>query len=130
VVRPADAMMVIVPDGETLVVDAMVLNRDAGAVRAGQAVEIKLEAYPFTRYGVLDGRIERISTDAVEDEKLGLVYPARVRLARGWIAAEGVRRALSPGLMATAEIKTGNRRMIEFLLSPLKRRMREAGRER
>jgi len=113
VVRPADPLMVVVPRGETLVVDAMVLNRDAGFVRAGQPVEVKLEAYPFTQYGVVQGRIERISTDAVEDEQQGLVYPARVRLLSAHLTVDGVRRALAPGLSATAEIKTGRRRIIE-----------------
>lgn len=130
VVRPADPLMVVVPRGETLVVEAMVLNRDAGFVREGQRVEVKLEAYPFTKYGVVDGHIERISTDAVENEQMGLVYPARVRLLAAHITADGVRRTLAPGLAATAEIKTGRRRIIEFLLSPLSRRVQEAGRER
>jgi hemolysin D len=130
VVKPADPLMVLVPSGGNLVVEVMVLNSDAGFVRPGQRVEIKLEAYAFTRYGVIDGEIERISSDAVQDENLGLVYPARVRLDRNWIRVDGVRRSLAPGLAATVEIKTGRRRIIEYLLSPLLRRVKEAGRER
>lgn len=130
VVKPADALLVVVPKGEPLVVEAMVKNADAGFVREGQPVEVKLEAYPFTRYGVVPGRLERISRDAVQDEQLGLVYPARVRLDREWITVDGVRRPLGPGLAATAEIKTGRRRIADYLLSPLSRRVQEAGRER
>jgi hemolysin D len=130
VVKPADPLMVLVPRGEELVVETMVLNRDAGFVRAGQPVEVKLEAYPFTRYGVVEGRLEQISRDAVENEKLGPVYPARVRLDRAWIEIGGRKVALEPGLAATAEIKTGQRRIIDYLLSPLARRVQEAGRER
>ncbi|WP_165188513.1 HlyD family type I secretion periplasmic adaptor subunit [Caulobacter soli] len=130
VVKPADPLMVVVPRGEELVVEAMVLNRDAGFVRAGQKVEVKFEAYPFTRYGVVEGRLEQIGSDAVENEKLGPVYPARVRLSQTWIAVDGRKVLLEPGLAATAEIKTGQRRIIEYLLSPLVRRVSEAGRER
>ncbi|GAA5083102.1 HlyD family type I secretion periplasmic adaptor subunit [Lysobacter panacisoli] len=130
VVKPADPLMVVVPNGGELVVDAMVLNRDAGFVRRGQPVEVKLEAYPFTRYGVVDGVIETIGRDAIQTEKEGLRYPARVRLTQAWIEIDGKRIALAPGLAASAEIKTGDRRIIEYLLSPLSRRLQEAGRER
>lgn len=130
VVKPADALMVLVPHDGELVVDAMLPNRDAGFVRDGQPVEVKLEAYPFTRYGVVDGIVETVGRDAVQTEKEGLRYPARVRLLQPWIEVDGRRRALAPGLAATAEIKTGDRRIIEYLLSPLSRRVQEAGRER
>lgn len=130
VVKPADPLMVLVPHDGELVVDAMLPNRDAGFVRDGQSVEVKLEAYPFTRYGVVDGIVETVGHDAVQTEKEGLRYPARVRLLKPWIEVDGRRRALAPGLAATAEIKTGDRRIIEYLLSPLSRRVQEAGRER
>jgi hemolysin D len=130
VLRPADPLLVIVPDGSTLVVDAMVLNRDAGFVREGQAVRVKLEAFPFTRYGVVDGRLTFMSRDAVQDENLGLVFPARVELQQFSINVGGRATPLTAGLAATAEIRTGRRRIIEFLLSPLQRRVEEAGRER
>lgn len=130
VVRPADPIMVIVPRDSDLMVEAMVLNRDAGFIREGQSVEVKLEAFPFTRYGIVPGKIERISRDSVQDEKLGLVFPAQVSLSRSAINVDGKAVKLEPGLAATAEIKTGTRRIIEYLLSPLARRVQEAGRER
>lgn len=130
VLRPADPLMVIVPDGSTLVVDAMVLNRDVGFVREGQEVRVKLEAFPFTRYGVVQGRLTFLSRDAIQDEDLGLVFPARVELSQFSINVGGRATPLSAGLAATAEIRTGRRRIIEFLLSPLQRRVEEAGRER
>jgi hemolysin D len=130
VVKPADPLMVVVPKGGELIVEARVKNRDAGFVREGQAVEIKLEAYPFTRYGVAHGVVEHISRDAVEDQKEGLVFPVMVRLTQPWITIAGKRVMLTPGLAATAEIKTGDRRIISYLLSPLARRVEEAGRER
>jgi hemolysin D len=103
---------------------------DAAFVREGQIAEVKFEAFPFTRYGVVKGKVERISRDSVADEKLGLVYPAQVRLMRNTILIGGKQVKLEPGLAATAEIRTGERRIIEYLLSPLSRRVQEAGRER
>ena len=130
VVKPADALLVVVPRGAELTVEAMVLNRDAGFVRQGQPVEVKLEAYPFTRYGVVPAVLETISRDAIEDKEKGLVYKARARLLQDYILVDGEMFKLGAGLSATAEIKTGERRIISFLLSPLARRVKEAGRER
>jgi hemolysin D len=130
VVKPADALLLVVPKDEELIVEAMVLNKDIGFVREGQAAEVKLEAFPFTRYGVVAGEVESISRDAVEDEKLGLVFPCQVKLSREFLHIGARKFNLAPGLAATAEIKTDERRIIEFLLSPLSRRLQEAGRER
>lgn len=96
--RPADPLLVIVPDGSTLVVDAMVMNRDAGFVREGQEVRVKLEAFPFTRYGVVQGRLTFLSRDAVQDENLGLVFPARVELRQFSINVNGHATPLTAGL--------------------------------
>jgi hemolysin D len=130
VVKPADQLLTVVPDGSTLVVEAMVLNRDVGFVHEGQTVRVKLEAFPFTRYGVVDGRLTFLSRDAIQDEHQGLIFPARIELSRFTINVDGGRMNLSAGLATTAEIRTGRRRIIEFLLSPLARRVEEAGRER
>jgi hemolysin D len=92
-------------------VEAMVLNRDAGFVHPGQPVTVKLEAHPFTRYGVVPAVLETISRDAIEDKQKGLVYQARARLLRDYIMVDGEKSQLSPGASATAEIKTGNRRI-------------------
>jgi hemolysin D len=130
VVKPADPLLVVVPKSAELVVDAMVLNRDAGFVHPGQPVEVKLEAYPFTRYGVVPAVLETISGDAIEDKEKGLVYKARARLLQDYIVVDGKKSWLTSGLSATAEIKTGDRPVIDYLLSPLARRLHEAGRER
>lgn len=130
VVKPADPLLVVVPGGGELVVDAMILNKDIGFVEEGDVVEVKLEAFPFTKYGVVDGTLEDISNDAIQDEKLGLVYQGRVKLAHQVITVNGRDISLSPGMNATVEIKTGKRRIIEFVLSPLLRYRDEALRER
>ncbi|MFN3231364.1 MAG: HlyD family type I secretion periplasmic adaptor subunit [Alphaproteobacteria bacterium] len=134
VVQPGEPVMVIVPGtaegGVELQVEALVLNKDIGFVHEGQPVEVKLEAFPFTKYGVIHGTVERIATDAVQDEHLGLVYPAKVSMDATTIMANGRVVNLGPGMSVTAEIKTGKRRLIEFVLSPLLRYQDEALRER
>ena len=130
VVEPAKPLMVIVPEHGGLLVEARLLNRDAGFVRRGQAVAVKLEAYPFTRYGAVPGTITSISRDAVADEKLGPFYVVRVALSRNFIMVDGRQVPLSAGLVATADIKTGTRRIISYLLSPLQSSIAQAGRER
>jgi hemolysin D len=130
VVKPADPLLVIVPKDAELMVEAMVLNKDIGFVHEGQRAEVKLEAFPFTRYGIVTGEVERISRDAVDNKDLGLVFPCLVKLSSSYIEIGSQRVTLVPGFAATAEIRTGERRIIEFLLSPLSRRLQEAGRER
>ena len=142
VVQPAQPLMVIVPDGSEVEVEAQVLNKDIGFVREGQTVRVKLEAFPFTDYGLIEGRVETISRDAVQQEAeanpadpakskpAGLVYNARIRLSRNWIAVAGARQPIGAGLAVQAEIKTGQRRIIQYLLSPIAKTVDEAGRER
>ena len=130
VVEAAKPVMTIVPEGGTLVLDAKILNKDAGFVTRGQDVAVKLEAFPFTRYGAIAGTVERIGSDAIEDEKLGLVYPIRVRLAHATIDADGKSRALTPGMAATADVKTGRRSILSYLTSPVQEATAQAGRER
>jgi hemolysin D len=130
VVKPADPLMNIVPLQALPEVEAMVLNKDVGFVEAGQRVTVKFDAFPFTRYGTVDGEVIDVSRDANKDEKLGLVYPVRVRLDAADIATEGKKIAISPGMAVNAEIITGDRRVIDFLLSPILRYRHESGRER
>lgn len=130
VVTPAEPLLVVVPRNQTLEVEARVLNKDIGFVRAGQNVTIKVESFPFTRYGVINGQVTSVSRDAIADEKLGLYYAARVRVARSSMLVDGVDVLLSPGMAVTAEVKTGTRRIIEYVLSPVMEHVRESGRER
>ncbi len=130
VVRSGDSLMVIVPEHRELQVEANILNKDIGFVRVDQDTEIKLEAFPFTKYGVIHGKVLSIDRDAVQDEKLGLVYPSRIAILSDKIFANSRFVPLSPGMGLTAEIKIGKRRVIEFLLAPLFRYKDESLRER
>jgi hemolysin D len=130
VVTAADPLLVIVPKDQTLEVEARVLNKDIGFVRAGQPVTVKVESFPFTRYGVLNGTVSSVSRDAIADEKLGLYYAARVRVPKGSMDIDGVDVQMSPGMSVSAEVTTGTRRLIEYLLSPVMQHVEESGRER
>ena len=130
VVEPAQPIMVIVPADSAVAVEVQLLNKDIGFIREGQPVRVKLEAYPFTDYGIIEGVVESISRDAIQDEKLGLVYSARIALSRDTIQVGGRTQQIGPGLAVQAEIKTGERRIIQYLLSPISQTMSEAGRER
>lgn len=130
VVQPAQPLVVVVPEEGEVAVEAQILNRDIGFVREGQPVTVKLEAFPFTDYGWIEGRVETISRDAVQDEQRGLVYNARIRLAANHIMIGDRRQPVGPGMAVQAEVRTGRRRIIQYLLSPISTRVAEAGRER
>lgn len=130
VVEAAKPIMIVVPKGGLLVAEVRMFNRDAADVRAGQKVAIKLDAYPFTRYGTVAGRISTISSDAIEDEHLGLVYV--VQIAATASAAELEKRDIhmTPGMAVTADIRTGRRSILSYLVSPVQAMAHDAGRER
>ena len=130
VVTEAQTLMVIVPEGAHVTAEVTMENKDVGFVNAGQAAEIKLETFPFTRYGTVAATVSRVSADAVNDEKRGALFPATLMLNTTEINVDGKSIRLSPGMNLTAEIKTGQRRVIEFLLSPIQRAGNESLRER
>ncbi len=130
VVTPAQPLMAIVPGENVLEVEAMLPNKDIGFVNPGQDAEVKVETFPFTRYGTLRGKITQVSSDAIQDEKLGLIYSTRVKLARDTLRVENKMVRLSPGMAVTVEVKTGTRRVIEYFLSPLLQYGSESLRER
>ena len=130
VVTPAQPLMVIVPKENVLEVEAMLPNKDIGFVNPRQAVEVKVETFPFTKYGTLHGTITQVSSDAIQDEKLGLIYSTRVKLARDTLRVGNKWVRLTPGMAVTVEIKTGKRRVIEYFLSPLMQVTSESLRER
>jgi hemolysin D len=75
----------------------------------GQPVALKLEAFPFTRHGTILGEVKMISSDAIEDEKLGLVYFPRIKLTKRQMNRGQVAQVIALGMLATADVKTGNR---------------------
>lgn len=132
VVTPAQALLTVVPDDAALEVEAQVLNRDIGHVKVGQRVINKLETFDFTRFGYIEGTVLWVGTDAVNDQKLGPVYPVRIELAsaRTPLSVAGNPGTVSAGMTVTSDIRTGERRLIEYFLAPLLRYKQEALRER
>jgi hemolysin D len=130
VVTPAQVLMVIVPKDAQVSAEVVIDNKDIGFVYPGQAAAIKLETFPFTRYGTLPATVKSVVADAVTDEKKGAIFPAVLRLGASAIDIDGKRIALAPGMNVTAEIKTGKRRVIEYLLSPIQRATSESLKER
>jgi hemolysin D len=153
VVTPAQALLVVVPAESHLEIEAMVPNRDIGFVREGESAEVKVDTFNFTRYGLLHGEVLSVSQDAITrdrpQDKSGaaaqatgdsdtssepkgqeLVYAARVSLDRMQMQIEDRMVDLAPGMAVTVEIKTGSRRVIDYLLSPLLRYKQASLRER
>lgn len=129
VVTPAQPLMQIIPAGAELEVEAMILNKDIGFVREGQKATLKVESFPFTKYGTIDGQVRHIYKDAIENEQTGLTYPSRVTMAKKVMNVDGTPVNLTPGMNISVEVKTGKRRMIDYILAPLKRYQDESLRE-
>jgi hemolysin D len=151
VVTPAQALLVLVPQESQLEIEAVVSNRDIGFVHSGQDVEIKVDTFPFTRYGLLHGQVLSVSRDALSRDKPAdkqndkppgdnvttsepkgqeFAYAARISLDRTQMQVEDNLVNLGMGMAVTAEIKTGSRTVISYLLSPLLRYQHESLRER
>lgn len=130
VVTPAQQLMVIVPSNQPVEVEAMLEKKDVGFVRIGQSVTVKVETFTFTKYGTVEGEAVSISNDAIEDEKRGRTYSSSIRLKSDGLMIKGQRVALTPGMSVTAEVKTDQRRVIDYFLSPLQLHVDESLRER
>jgi hemolysin D len=123
-------IMNIVPDSNEFEIEAFIANKDIGFVEKGQTAQVKVEAFDYTKYGTVPGKVAHISPDSLLDEKKNTVYAIKVLLDRTALEAEGVRKKLAAGMAVTVEIKTGERRIIEYLLSPIAKTIREATNER
>lgn len=151
VVTPAQALLAIVPSDNTMEIEAMVDNQDIGFVHVGQDVEIKVDTFDFTRFGLLHGKVASLSQDAIAREGDNRSPPAtpprahesggdgagqqpafaaHISLDRTQMQIEDKVVNLSPGMAVTVEIKTGTRRIIDYLMSPLLRHGQESLRER
>ncbi|GLU30701.1 HlyD family type I secretion periplasmic adaptor subunit [Trinickia caryophylli] len=124
VVTTAQSLMEIVPD-DSIEVEVDIENKDIGFVKAGQSAAVKIDAFPYTRFGYLTGTVVSVPNDAVQDKRLGLKFVARVRLSTNRILANDQWIALTPGMTVTAEIKTGKRSVAHYFFDPVV----EAGQE-
>ena len=139
VVAPGTILLTLVPQDEPLVAEVWVGNIDAGFVQDNQKARIKLAAYPFQKYGMLDGVVKQISADSQEKADANgqpvkalqeAAYRALISLNSGHLESRGQRLRLVPGMLVNAEIHLGTRSVLEYLLSPVQKVAHEAGRER
>jgi HlyD family secretion protein len=145
VVSPGTILMTLVPEGDKLVAEVWVSNQDVGFVRKDQDVKMKLAAFQFQKYGMVEGRVLHINADATEapspntrsdalagrDRPMGpLAFRALVELKAQELVADGARHALAPGMQVSSEIHLGTRSILEYVLSPVQKAWHEAARER
>lgn len=150
VVQAAQPIMVIVPRQDQVEIEAFVENKDIGFIHEGQAAEVKVETFDYTKYGTIKGRVSHVSRDAIDpngtaamerlqnkdkqkkdqDKTKGAVYSIKILLDQKSMNIDGREVALSPGMSASIEVKTGSRRIIEYFLSPLIQHGRESLNER
>ena len=119
VVQPAQQIMVVVPEEDSLELEVFIENKDIGHIRVGQSVEVKLDSFPFTKFGVLEGTVSYVANQSIGQENGGMVFPARVRLAGSKTQSAEQPIHLVAGMSAIAEVKTSKRRAISFFLDPI-----------
>lgn len=129
-VQAAQPLLQVVPYGAAIEMEAMVENKDIGFIHEGQDAAIKLDAFEYTKFGTIAARVSRVSRDAIQDEKRGLLYSVKLTLQRSSVQLDGKDVEISAGLSGSAEIRTGTRRVIEYLISPLLQHGHESLRER
>ncbi len=143
VVSSGQALMTIVPVNAPIEIEALVQNKDIGFVEAGQKAVVKIESFPFTRYGTVAGVVIKVSRDAVDDREASalsdpklsvrsqsstadlarnqnLIFPATISLDKTVMNIDGKDIPLSPGMGVTVEVLTGKRRALDYILSPLR----------
>ena len=138
VVAPGTILLTLVPTDEAVIAEVWVNNADAGFVQPDQKTRVKLAAYPFQKYGMLEGKVQRISADAQDkaSDSAGAksfqeaAYRALIHFDSAFLESRGTRLALVPGMLVSAEIHLGRRSVLEYLLSPIQRIAHESGRER
>lgn len=130
VVQSGDIVMRIVPEKEKLEVEVKVLNKDIGFIEVGQSVDVKIDAFNFTKYGAISGMVAKIADFSIVDEVLGPIFKVIVRLDKSTMLVDGKEVRLKPGMTATVDVKIGKRRLLETIFSPLLRYKSEALREK
>ena len=130
VVQSAQVLMKVLPTGTVLQAKVNILNKDRGFIEIGDTVTIKVDAYPFTKHGSIEGQVQRISSAAILDEQLGAVYPTIVNFTSMNVTVNKQPAPIIPGMAVTADIYQGKRLLAEYVLAPLLRHKEESLRER
>ena len=130
VVRPGETIVEIVPIEDNLLVEARVRPQDVAFIHPGQAASVKITAYNYTVYGDLPGVVERIGADTIPDEKGNPYFRVILRTSRNHLGSDMTTLPIIPGMVVTADIKTGRKSVLDYMLQPIQVARHEALRER
>ncbi|WP_445636081.1 HlyD family efflux transporter periplasmic adaptor subunit [Nostoc sp. DSM 114161] len=125
-VQPGEELLSILPEGEEMLLEVKVLNRDIGFIRQGMRAKVKMATFPFQEFGTVDGEVVQVSPNAIVDKELGLVFPTRIKLSKHAVNVRGQEVEFTPGMAATGEIVTRKKSILTFITEPVTRRFSEA----
>ncbi|MDB9451485.1 HlyD family efflux transporter periplasmic adaptor subunit [Dolichospermum circinale] len=125
-VQSGEELLSILPEGEEMLLEVKVLNRDIGFINQGMKAKVKIATFPFQEFGVVEGEVLQISPNAIIDKDLGLVFPTRIKLSKHSLNVRGQQVEFNPGMAANAEIVTRQKSVLTFIVEPITRRFSEA----
>ncbi|BAT53076.1 putative hemolysin secretion protein D [Nostoc sp. NIES-3756] len=125
-VQAGEELLSILPEGEDILLEVKVLNRDIGFIRQGMRAKVKLATFPFQEFGTVDGEVVQVSPNATVDKELGLVFPTRIKLNQHSVSVRGQEVGFTPGMAASGEIVTRKKSVLTFIMEPVTRRFSEA----
>lgn len=125
-VQAGEELLSVLPEGEELLLEVKVLNRDIGFIHTGMKAKVKMATFPFQEFGTIDGEVVQINPNATVDKEMGLVFPTRIKLSKHSTMVRGQEVAFTPGMAANGEIVTRKKSILTFLLEPITRRFSEA----
>ncbi|WP_066384522.1 MULTISPECIES: HlyD family efflux transporter periplasmic adaptor subunit [unclassified Anabaena] len=125
-VQAGEELLSILPEGEEILLEVKVLNRDIGFIQKGMKAKVKMATFPFQEFGTIEGEVVQVSPNAVVDKDLGLVFPTRIKLNKHALTVRGQEVEFTPGMVATGEIVTRKKSILTFIVEPVTRRFSEA----
>lgn len=125
-VQAGEELLSILPQGQELLLEVKVLNRDIGFIREGMKAKVKMATFPFQEFGTINGEVVQVSPNAIVDKELGLVFPTRIQLSKHSVVVRGQKVAFTPGMAANGEIVTRKKSILTFIIEPVTRRFSEA----
>lgn len=130
VVDPGEVILRIVPVQDEMIVEARVSPKDIGHVQSGQAADVKVDSYDAARFGAVEARLLQVSPSTYLDERGNPYYRAELKLAQAWVGHDSAARRIIPGMTVQANIRTGHKTLLEYLLRPISRGLGDAFHER
>ena len=119
VVRPGADLVEIVPSNDSLLVEVKVKPSDIAFIYKGQKAKVKFSAYNFSIYGALDGKVESISPDSIQDEKGVTYFKIRIKTNKNYLQRDKKRLKIIPGMTVNVDIITGKRTVLDYILKPI-----------